>query len=170
MTAAGKRAWEERYAGKLKREKEAEEAKEMEQRRLRERAAAKARMDGTVPGVVRQEQANRAEKMYNEWKSGALNNPPSTVPGAPPPAPPRAVPPAPPPEDKRPAEKASSSSEGIVVDSLLAEVEDLKKKLSEKNDEIVELVRAVEHWKLRFEQMEHEALNEMMARENSRAM
>ena len=174
LSAAGRRAWEERHAAMLKREKEAEKAKEMEQKRLRERAAAKARMDGTVPGVVRQEQANRAEKMYEEWKSGALNKPPSTVPGAPPPAPPRAVPPAPPPapppEDKRPAAKASSSSEGMVVNSLLAEVAALKKELAEKNDKIVELVRDVEHWKLRFEEMSQGALNEMMARENSRAM
>ena len=174
LSAAGQKAWEERHAGKLEEEKRKRDAQAMQLARERERAAAKARMSGAVDGVVRQARANQAEKMYHQWKAGDLKGSSSTDPPAPPPAPPRAVPPAPPPapppEGKRPAAKASSSSEGMVVDSLLAEVAALKKELAEKNDDIVELARQVEHWKLRFEHLSQKAFDEMMARENSRAM
>ena len=53
---------------------------------------------------------------------------------------------------------------------MLAEVAALKKELAEKNDKIVELSREAEHWKYRFEKMSQEAFDEMMARENKRAM
>ena len=161
-SAAGQKAWEAMNAGKLEEEKRKRDAQAMQLARERERAAAKARMSGAVDGVVRQARANQAEKMYHQWKAGDLKGSSSTDPPAPPPAPP--------PEGKRPAAKASSSSEGMVVDSLLAEVAALKKELAEKNDDIVELARQVEHWKLRFEHLSQKAFDEMMARENSRAM